>query len=100
MRKTRTAQVSSADKLLRLKGELARACQLAQSAYNREVLKREAGNETYAVWEKRLVLVNLKRQNPILAAKDDEDLLFDKERVVKKQKLSEGGMCVYFLICA
>lgn len=52
-------------------------------------MKREVYVEASAVWDKRMALVNLKRQNPNLAAKDDEDLLFDKERVVKRPKISE-----------
>lgn len=55
--------------------------------YNREMLKREACKEAYDVWEKRVALLEAKRQNSSLQVNDDEDLLFDKERVVKKPKI-------------
>ncbi|THH09472.1 hypothetical protein EW145_g1997 [Phellinidium pouzarii] len=89
IRKTRAAQVSSSDKLLRLKGELTHAFELARNILNREVIKRESYNEAKAVWERRMALVDLKRRFSVYGGRDEEDLLFDKERVPKKQKPSD-----------
>ncbi|KAH8110509.1 enhancer of polycomb-like-domain-containing protein [Phellopilus nigrolimitatus] len=89
VRKTRAAQVSSYDKLVRLKGELAHAYELARNILGRERQKRENHNEAKGVWEKRMALVDLKRKFPVFGGRDEEDLLFDKERVPKKPKPSD-----------
>ncbi|KAI0262080.1 enhancer of polycomb-like-domain-containing protein [Gloeopeniophorella convolvens] len=90
MRKTRASQASSSEKLLRLKQELATAAELASGVLKREQLKREAAQQAKAVWEKREDLVGLKRKFPsLLNAKEDEELFYDKERVVKKAKPAE-----------
>ncbi|KAI5116776.1 hypothetical protein M0805_008731 [Coniferiporia weirii] len=86
IRKTRTAQVSSSDKLLRLKSELTHASELARNIMKREMLKRVGHVEAKAVWERRMALVDLRRRFPAFAGRDEEELLFDKERVPKKQK--------------
>lgn len=51
--------------------------------------KREALRRSAQVWEHRVTLVDLKRKYPAYNAKEDEDLLFDKERPVKKVKANE-----------
>jgi len=57
------------------------------SVLKREQLKREAAQQAKAVWEKREDLANLKRKFPsLLNAKEDEELFYDKEKVVKKPK--------------
>ncbi|KAI9437906.1 enhancer of polycomb-like-domain-containing protein [Lactarius psammicola] len=90
MRKTRASQASSSEKLMRLKQELATAAELVTSVLKREQLKREAAQQAKAVWEKREDLANLKRKFPsLLNAKEDEELFYDKEKVVKKPKLTE-----------
>ncbi|KAL5512537.1 hypothetical protein ACEPAG_3190 [Sanghuangporus baumii] len=86
IRKTRAAQVSSAEKLLRLKAELGHAAELARTVLAREVHKKEAHLEAKEVWEKRLAFLELKRRHPALAGKDDEDVLVEKERPPKKPK--------------
>ncbi|KAH9008340.1 hypothetical protein EDB83DRAFT_2531843 [Lactarius deliciosus] len=76
MRKTRASQASSSEKLMLLKQELATAAELTSQAK--------------AVWEKREDLASLKRKFPsLLNAKEDEELFYDKEKVVKKPKLTE-----------
>ncbi|KAH9161676.1 hypothetical protein EDB89DRAFT_2156514 [Lactarius sanguifluus] len=79
MRKTRASQASSSEKLMLLKQELATAAELT-SVLKREQLTRERGSK-----QKRL-----KRKFPsLLNAKEDEELFYDKEKVVKKPKLTE-----------
>jgi enhancer of polycomb-like protein len=90
MRKTRASQASSSEKLLRLKQELATTADLVSGVLKREQLKREASQQAKAVWEKREDFANLKRKFPsLLNAKEDEELFYDKERVVKKAKPAE-----------
>lgn len=89
VRKTRTAQVSSSDKLLRIKGELASAHELTRNILTRETQKREVLLESKNVWEKRMVLVDLKRKFPQLGGRDEEELLYDRERVAKKPRPSD-----------
>ncbi|KAH9020325.1 enhancer of polycomb-like-domain-containing protein [Lactarius pseudohatsudake] len=92
MRKTRASQASSSEKLMRLKQELATAAELVTSVLKREQLKREAAQQAKAVWEKREDFANLKRKFPsLLNAKEDEELFYDKEKVVKKPKLTESS---------
>ncbi|KAI0065205.1 hypothetical protein BV25DRAFT_146653 [Artomyces pyxidatus] len=86
IRKTRASQASSSDKLIRLQQELLTTYELAKGILVREQLKREAIAQTRAVWGKRDEMIALKRKYPTLGAKEDEELLFDKERVVKKSK--------------
>lgn len=55
---------------------------MAQLVLSRENQKREAAHEAQRVWEKRLDFVDLKRKFPaLLGGKEDEELLFDKERI-------------------
>ncbi|KAI0280469.1 hypothetical protein BGY98DRAFT_1095464 [Russula aff. rugulosa BPL654] len=90
MRKTRASQASSSEKLMRLKQELATTADLVSGVLKREQLKREASQQAKAVWEKREDFANLKRKFPsLLNAKEDEELFYDKERVVKKAKPAE-----------
>ena len=82
---------------MRLKQELATTAELVSGVLKREELKREASQQAKAVWEKREDFANLKRKFPsLLNAKEDEELFYDKERVVKKVKPSEQ---VYALYC-
>ena len=90
MRKTRASQASSSEKLMRLKQELATTAELVSVVLKREQLKREAAQQAKAVWEKREDFANLKRKFPsLLNAKEDEELFYDKERVVKRVKPAE-----------
>jgi enhancer of polycomb-like protein len=86
VRKTRASQVSLSDKLHRLQAEMSVALELAQSLLHREGIKRESAQLAETVWQKRATFIDLKRKYPALSAKEDEDLLVDKERV-KKPKL-------------
>ncbi|TFK47739.1 hypothetical protein OE88DRAFT_737780 [Heliocybe sulcata] len=86
VRKTRASQVSYSDKLVRLKSELALALDLSGHVHQREMLKWDAAQQAQQVWEKRQAFVELRMRFPALAAKEDEELLFDKERVAKKTK--------------
>lgn len=91
IRKTRTAQVSSSDKLIRLKGELLKAFELSKLLLSREALKREVGIQAQAVWERRMAFVDLKRQLPQFGSREDEELLFDKERPPKRPRPSDAS---------
>lgn len=89
IRKTRASQVSVSDKLHRLQAEMSVALELAQSLLHREGIKRESAELAQQVWQKRVAFVDLKRKFSQLGTKEDEDLLVDKERVVKKVKQPE-----------
>jgi enhancer of polycomb-like protein len=74
---------------MRLKQELATTGELVSAVLNREKLKRETAQHAKAR-EKREVFSSLKRKFPSLVnAKEDEELFYDKERVVKKVKHTE-----------
>lgn len=87
MRKTRASQATSSDKLLRLQSELVQSLELAKTLVARENLKKENVQQVAQVWEKRLEFAELKRKFPALGTKEDEELLHEKERVVKKPRL-------------
>ena len=72
---------------MRLKQELATTAELVNGVLRREQLKCEASQQAKAVWEKRKDFASLKRKFlSLLNAKEDEELFYDKERVVKKVK--------------
>jgi enhancer of polycomb-like protein len=87
VRKTRASQVSLSDKLHRLQAEMSVALELAQSVLQRENIKQESAQLSEKVWQKRVAFVDLKRKHPTIVTKEDEELLVDKERVVKKIKV-------------
>jgi enhancer of polycomb-like protein len=94
VRKTRASQVTSSDKLLRLQSELLSSLELAKNVINRETIKRDGAIQSQNIWEKRLSLVELKRKFPTLGAKEDEELLHDKERSVKRPRTDSTSACV------
>ncbi|KAF9467645.1 enhancer of polycomb-like-domain-containing protein [Collybia nuda] len=85
VRKTRASQATSSDKLVRLQTELAYPLELAKAVLARETLKKDCAQQAQQVWEKRLTLVDLKRNFPILGDKGDEELLVDKEKPKKSE---------------
>ncbi|KAF8127863.1 enhancer of polycomb-like-domain-containing protein [Boletus edulis] len=87
VRKTRASQATSSDKLLRLQSELAQSLELAKTLVARENLKKENMHQVVQVWEKRLEFAELKRKFTALGTKEDEELLHEKERVVKKPRV-------------
>ena len=95
VRKTRASQVTSSDKLLRLQSELLSSLELAKNVLNRETIKREVAHQSQNVWEKRLSLVDLKRRFPNLGAKEDEELLHDKERLLKRPRTDSASAWVF-----
>ena len=78
------------DKLLRLKSELTSAFDLARNVRVRESQKRENYADARSVWEKRMALVDLKRKFPSLGPREDEELLYDKERLLKRPRPSDA----------
>ncbi|ESK91729.1 4 histone acetyltransferase subunit [Moniliophthora roreri MCA 2997] len=78
VRKTRASQVTSSDKLARLQAELTFPLELAKSILQREELKRDSLRHSQLIWEQRMQMVELRRQNPALAEKADDELLIDK----------------------
>ncbi|KZS93199.1 hypothetical protein SISNIDRAFT_486115 [Sistotremastrum niveocremeum HHB9708] len=90
IRKTRATSTPTTDKLTRLRAELGQALNLARSVLQREEFKGEQAAESQSVWESRLRFVDLKRQYPGFGYKEEEELLVDKERIVKKRRGSEG----------
>jgi len=91
VRKTRASQATSSDKLLRLQNELGQGLELAKTLLARENLKRDCTQQALHVWDKRLEFAELKRKFPSLGTKEDEELLLDKDRVVKKPKIEPAG---------
>ena len=49
------------------------------------------------VWEKRLEFAELKRKFPTLGTKEDEELLHEKERVVKKPRVESTKYATVYL---
>ncbi|KAF5320088.1 hypothetical protein D9611_010314 [Ephemerocybe angulata] len=92
VRKTRQAQVTSSDKLVRLQQEFAYPLELARHVLQRETTKREQAVQAQQVWERRMALADLKRKFPSLSDKTDEDLLVDKERPAKRPEPSRLGV--------
>jgi len=73
---------------MRLKKELATTAELVSAVLKQ--LKWEIARHAKAVWEKRDDFASLKRKFPsLLNTKEDEELFYDKERVVKKAKQTE-----------
>ena len=70
-----------------MQSELLSSLDLAKNVLSRENIKRDTAKQAQNVWEKRFALVDLKRRFPILGAKEDEELLHDKERVPKRPKV-------------
>ena len=71
-----------------LKKELATTAELVSAVLKQ--LKWETVWHAKAVWEKRDDFASLKRKFPsLLNTKEDEELFYDKERVVKKAKQTE-----------
>ncbi|KAL0575466.1 Enhancer of polycomb-like protein 1 [Marasmius crinis-equi] len=84
VRKTRASQVTSSDKLARLQAEFAFPMELAKSILTREQLKRESARQSQHIWEQRIQFAELRRQYPMFADKNDEELLIDRERPSRK----------------
>ena len=80
---------------MRLQSELAQSLELAKTLVARENLKKENVQQVVQVWEKRLEFAELKRKFPALGTKDDEELLHEKERVVKKPRLESTKYDLY-----
>ena len=72
---------------MRLQSELAQSLELAKTLVARENLKKDNVQQVVQVWEKRLEFAELKRKFPVLGNKEDEELLHEKERVVKKPRV-------------
>ncbi|KAK7470514.1 Enhancer of polycomb-like protein 1 [Stygiomarasmius scandens] len=85
VRKTRASQVSSSEKLARLRAELNFPLELAKAVLLREQCKLENTKQSQAVWGARVKFVEFKRQSLVLGDKSDEELLFDKERPSRKE---------------
>lgn len=85
IRKTRASQTNPTEKLTALQKQLQEPLELAQKILKREGLKRESVDVTSRMWMCRVELVNLKRKNPALGSKGDDDLLVDKEKPPTKK---------------
>lgn len=98
MRKTRASQASSSEKLLRLKQELGTAAELVSAVLKREQLKREMAQQAQDLWDKRSDYAYLKRKFPsLLNPKEDDELLFDKEKVKRPRPTEQGYAYYYYL---
>ena len=87
VRKTRAQQATPSDKVIRLRHEMSSSIEIAMLLLRREELKREAPQQTQNVWNRRLPILELKRNFAALGSKEDDELLVDKERVSKKSKI-------------
>jgi enhancer of polycomb-like protein len=85
VRKTRQAQTTYSDKLVRLQAEFTYPLELAKLVLQREKQKKECSSEAQSVWLERMALADLKRKFPTFAEKGDEELLVDKERPKKTE---------------
>jgi hypothetical protein len=73
---------------MRLKKELATTAELVSAVLKQ--LKWETAQHAKAVWEKCDDFASLKHKFPsLLNTKEDEELFYNKERVVKKAKQTE-----------
>jgi enhancer of polycomb-like protein len=86
VRKTRAQQATPSDKVIRLRAEMTSSIELALMILKREQLKQVAPQFTRSVWQKRLPLLDLKRQYASIGSREDEELLLDKEKPPKKPK--------------
>lgn len=73
--------------MVRLQTELATALDMVRLVQQRESVKREAQFHGQGVWNRRQTIIDLKRAHPSIGAKDDEDLLMDREKPAKKPKV-------------
>ena len=73
--------------MIRLQNELTTAFEIANEVIAREALKKEAAHMQQEVWNQRIIFTDLKRKFPALSTKEDDELLVDKERVLKKPKV-------------
>ncbi|KAF9039427.1 hypothetical protein BDZ89DRAFT_1156893 [Hymenopellis radicata] len=86
VRKTRASQVNPSEKLTALQKQFAEPLELARKILGREDMKSKALDATFPVWRLRMEMVDLKRANPLLGSKaDDEKLLLDKEKPPAKK---------------
>lgn len=102
MRKTRASQATPTDKLARLHAELAYPLELANAILLRETQKIQCQSEAQNVWSLRRRLVDLKRENPSLGDKADEEFLVEKERPKKipNSYVSASDIsCVSYSVC-
>ena len=77
--------------MIRLQSELSTAMSLANEVLSREKIKQQVALEGKGMWQKRFVLVDMKRKFPTLGTKEDEELFQDRERVPKKIKTDISG---------
>lgn len=84
VRKTRASQVAYSEKLLRLQQELGSALELAQNLLQRELVKKEVTEAAHAVWDQRSSLIDIRRKIPSLPPREDEEMFFDKEIIIRK----------------
>jgi hypothetical protein len=71
-----------------LQAELHHPVDMAQAVAQREALKRDQHKAAEVLFKARMALVDLKRKNPSLGDKADDDLLVDKERPAKRPATS------------
>jgi hypothetical protein len=92
VRKTRAAQQTSGEKLVRLKHEFNEAMALVQHVFTRERAKRESHKNNYIALSHKMKFATVKRQNPLLGAEQHKE---DMELLFSDRKRSE---CVTFLL--
>lgn len=94
MRRTRTNNVTHTEKLARLRSELISGLELAQMVVEREKLKQESARVNQTIWKSRESLVEymkvLTNSAPGSVPPADEQLLFDKERKLRRRAETTG----------
>lgn len=61
----------------------------------RESLKQRSAVEAREIWDKRHNMVDMRRKNPALGDRADEELFIDRERPVRKAEPSVFFCFVY-----
>ena len=101
-RKTRGSQPNSSERLMTLQKQLHEPFELAKRIFKREALKRESSHHALNIWQRRVAIVDLRRRNPSFADKADDELLIDKELMLRKSDLLVlylfRGSCPYLYL--
>ena len=90
VRKTRRTDTTPAEKVSRLRVELAQASDIAMSVVAREVKKSEAARDNLTLLDLRIKLVDLKRRYPQFAILTDDQMLVDPERAHVPPKIKRN----------
>ncbi|KIM33675.1 hypothetical protein M408DRAFT_14308 [Serendipita vermifera MAFF 305830] len=89
IRKTRRMETTSIDKMTRLSNEFQSALQLANTAIEREEVKRNMFAEEHGIWSLRSRMISITSKFPDLRNPEDDKWLVDKEKVKKPRPIDQ-----------